>query len=195
MSCVGTCILWKKSFAESWIFLSATCCFFSSCKSAYLRARHNPAYKHSWEMNACAGSVEWWHTTKGSCYRTHFVGHTFLWTKLQPVFTPCQRAYLWCRPNMSTHFVLCSRLQYLCTTWALSPYQYSAFCVWQTKIKHLKEWKQNKIFKGRRRNILSFLYLLVDHHLMKLYCCFLVIHGTQKLKLLKVKRLSSLWNL
>lgn len=28
MSCIGTCILWKKSPAESWIFLSATHCFF-----------------------------------------------------------------------------------------------------------------------------------------------------------------------
>lgn len=104
---------------------------FPSCKSAYLRVRHSPAYKHSWEMNACAGSMEWWHTTNSSCYRAHFVEHTFLWTKLQLVFTTCQRARLWCRPNMSTHFVLCSRLQQcLRMTWALSPCQFSAFCVW-----------------------------------------------------------------
>lgn len=100
MSCTGTCVSWKKSPAESWIFLCATRCFFSSRKSAYLRARHNPAYKHSWEMNACAGSVEWWHTSKSSCYRTHFVQHTFLWTKLQPVFATCQRSNL-SRPGMS----------------------------------------------------------------------------------------------
>lgn len=130
MSCIETCILWKTSPAELNLSVYNTL-LFPSCKPAYLRARHSPAYKHSWEMNTCAGSMEWWHTTNSSCYRIHFVEHAFLWTKLQPVFTTCQRAYLWCGLNMSTHFLLCIRLeQCLCMTWALSPCHFISFCVW-----------------------------------------------------------------